>query len=295
VKIGEPVILAPDEAKLCPGCGELMAEGSRMTLPGNREVIVYAHESRCLEFQRLERRRELALTRRSLALQYLNGPALPRATVDGGTKTVIDSLAVYRQCFPETTGDGGTHHRSVLVAERFLAAVADRRIPNSGFILAGQVGVGKSTLMNAFARDLIRSYVGASLYTGGRCPVVWWKEQALWEHVTGQMDKPGREQEDLLGPLIHAPILIIDNLGGQDPSPWWIDTVLFNVVDERYQAGKPILATTKYSLERLKARWRVSSHGRTASCTEDLIDRLQHRCMELLILGGTHRKTKVDF
>jgi DNA replication protein DnaC len=101
-----------------------------------------------------------------------------------------------------------------------------------GMWLVGDVGTGKTTLA---------MIVSAAALDAGHSVAIY----SLPRLLNLIRDEIGTENSllDLLDKLSGVDLLHIDDLGAQHTTPWRLEQ-LYSIVDARYQAGKPIVATT---------------------------------------------------
>lgn len=101
-----------------------------------------------------------------------------------------------------------------------------------GMWLVGDVGTGKTTLA------MIAS---AAALDAGHTVAIY----SLPRLLNLIRDEVGTENSllDLLDRLSEVDLLHIDDLGAQHTTPWRLEQ-LYSIVDARYQAGRPIIATT---------------------------------------------------
>jgi DNA replication protein DnaC len=101
-----------------------------------------------------------------------------------------------------------------------------------GMWLVGDVGTGKTTLA---------MIVSAAALEAGRSVAIY----SLPRLLNLIRDEIGTENSllDLLDLLSAVDLLHIDDLGAQHTTPWRLEQ-LYSIVDARYQAGRPIVATT---------------------------------------------------
>ena len=69
-------------------------------------------------------------------------------------------------------------------------------------------------------------------------------------------------------------VLIIDDLGKENANSW-VMTTLFQIVNARYEAMRPTIITSQYSLDELKSRMSRSGERESA---EAIIERLRETC-----------------
>ena len=109
-----------------------------------------------------------------------------------------------------------------------------------GLLISGAVGIGKTYLLAATALELVQKGIAVRFVDFF---------QLLSELRAGYTD--GKADKTLLEPLIQTEVLIIDELGkGRNVD--WEQTILDQLVNGRYNQGKPIVASTNYKLEKVQ-------------------------------------------
>ena len=263
-------------------CGVEMTEGRILNPPEGEKVYLYRHSIHCPEALAQEAATRRAVTLRLLSEQYIH-------TLPPG----LDGLEAYRTEFP-TTGHGS----AVSLLLRWAAKLETTgQTPATGVALCGAVGAGKTTLLLAFARDITRILTRTSK-RAGFAPVEFIQEQTLWLNITRTMSRRDDDgQHAIVERLSTVPVLIIDNLGGQSVSTWWVDTILFHVINTRNLHGLPVFATTKYPFGALAQRLHTPDPktGVPPSCAPDLADRLREMLVWCPIQGESHRQPRRDF
>jgi DNA replication protein DnaC len=101
-----------------------------------------------------------------------------------------------------------------------------------GLWLVGDVGTGKTTLAMIVSAAALDAGYSVAIYSLPRL-------------LNLIRDEIGTENSllDLLDRLSEVDLLHVDDLGAQHTTPWRLEQ-LYSVVDARYQAGRPIIATT---------------------------------------------------
>lgn len=104
---------------------------------------------------------------------------------------------------------------------------------NAGLLFYGNVGAGKTFAAGCIANALIDKGV----------PVM----------VTSlpRIINSGWERSEIIGQLKRYPLLILDDFGVERKSEFALETV-YNVIDERYKAQKPLIVTTNVPLSEMK-------------------------------------------
>ncbi len=101
-----------------------------------------------------------------------------------------------------------------------------------GMWLAGDVGTGKTTLAMIVSSAALEAGHSVAIYSLPR----------LLNMIRDEVGAEG-SLLDLLDRLSSVGLLHIDDLGAQHTTPWRLEQ-LYSIVNARYQAGRPIVATT---------------------------------------------------
>ncbi len=142
--------------------------------------------------------------------------------------------------------------------------------PEGWLLIAGGFGCGKTHLAAAAANERIRrGYM------------------ALFVVVPAFLDRlrssigadDGALYEEQFEAAIRSPLLVLDDLGTQSPTPW-VDEKLYLIFNQRYNARLPTVITTNYtSFERFDQRL-CSRMLDSSLCTRLLLDAPDYRLGE---------------
>lgn len=110
---------------------------------------------------------------------------------------------------------------------------------NVGLLLWGNVGTGKSFGAACIANALIEQSIPVCMVN--------------LSHVLNDLTNfQSVDRNQYIGDLMKYPLLILDDFGMERKTEFTNEQI-FNVIDERYRSGKPLIVTTNIPLASLKA------------------------------------------
>ena len=149
----------------------------------------------------------------------------------------------------------------------------------AGLLLIGPPGVGKTHLAVAALRRILveRQIRATARFTDFR---------SLLREIKGSYhpDTPATEME-VLRPILNAEPLVLDDLGGENPTLWVFDTV-FYILNHRYNEKKLTIITTNFSDATTNARDETLGERITVR----LRSRLYEMCRDVKIKGSDYRE-----
>ncbi|HEY5260574.1 MAG TPA: ATP-binding protein [Solirubrobacteraceae bacterium] len=183
----------------------------------------------------------------------------------------------------------------------YVRNLSARMEEGRGMWLVGDVGTGKTTLAMIVS--------GAALDAGHSVAIY-----SLPRLLNLIRDEVGAEGSllDLLDRLSSVDLLHIDDLGAQHTTPWRLEQ-LYSIIDARYQAGRPILATTNLMPSELAKQMgqqilttttedatgrtseerRVVSNDASEVVGERIVSRLIEMCGDPLPLFGADKRQEL--
>ena len=106
-----------------------------------------------------------------------------------------------------------------------------------GLVFLGSPGTGKTHLAVAVARELIASK---------RARVLFHEQRALLKALQGTFESGSAHREsEILGPVLGAELLILDDLGAGRTTAWARD-VMHDVIAQRYNEERPLILTSNH-------------------------------------------------
>ncbi|MBO8163721.1 MAG: primosomal protein DnaI [Brevibacillus sp.] len=148
-----------------------------------------------------------------------------------------------------------------------------------GLYLHGPFGVGKSYIMGAIARKLAERDIAS---------LIVYVPEFVREMKESLADQSYGSKLDLLKTV---PVLILDDLGAENLTPWVRDEILGVLLHYRVNNRLPTLYTSNYSPEELEEHLAISNGNRVEiTKARRILERILHYVDVLIIEGDNRRK-----
>ena len=170
--------------------------------------------------------------------------------------------------------------------------VEEYPLENSGLLLIGSIGVGKTHLAAGIIKELILSKGIACLFYDYR---------ELLKEIQNSYNHSVKATElEVLRPVFETEVLVLDELGAVKPTEWVWDTVSL-ILNTRYNNNRTTIITTNYPDDPARetsgssesARAQRSARGETLGdrIGERMRSRLHEMCRIIRMEGADFRQT----
>ena len=170
--------------------------------------------------------------------------------------------------------------RSQFEAMTYVKSFVDTYPEKKGFLLMGEPGLGKTLLTVGAIAQLTLTKAVECVFTD-------------FFFLLSDLRKAYSEkipENDIIGPLISAEVLVIDEMGKGRSSEWELG-ILDQLISKRYNSSKKTLVTTNYMYrEFIDDSSRKSTEILEDRVGERIASRLYEMCEPLLLTGEDHRK-----
>ncbi len=154
--------------------------------------------------------------------------------------------------------------------------------PNKkGVYLHGSFGSGKSYIINAFLNELSRKgKVCVSVYY----PTLLKKLKDSFSNKTGTY-------ETVYNELLMCDVLLIDDIGAENNSPWARDEVLGGILQSRMDNERITFFTSNFNLKELEEHLSETNVSTDKIKARRIIERIKQQCVPVLLVGENKRNS----
>ena len=173
---------------------------------------------------------------------------------------------------------------SQYVAMDYVKSFVDKYPAKKGFLLMGGPGVGKTRLAVGTIAQLTLQKAVECVFT----------DFFFLLADLRQAYSEGTPENEIIGPLVNAEILVIDEMG-KGKSSEWEQNILDQLISKRYNSSKKTLVTTNYvARESLPKKSRSKTEILEDRVGERIASRLYEMCTPLFIEGSDYRKNEIS-
>lgn len=159
-------------------------------------------------------------------------------------------------------------------ARKYCAAAGKVLEQGVGIYLYGSKGTGKTHLTACIANELMSNYYSV-LYTNF---------SEISKSIRATYGSRGESEQAFIDKLATIDFLFIDDFGtesvARDGDDLWLQEKIFEVVNKRYNANKPIIFTSNYSLAEM-----IKNRG----LADKTVDRISEMCEIIKLEGKSYR------
>lgn len=181
------------------------------------------------------------------------------------------------RCFEESNmhtwtfeNDDNQNPKLSSAMKNYVNNFAEFKKTGKGLLLYGPVGTGKSFVAACIANALIDRDISVFMTNFAR--------------LTNKLQGMFEGKQEYIDSLNKYSLLILDDLGAERKSEY-MQEMVFNIIDNRYRAGLPMIITTNLTAEELKKPQDVSNSR--------IYDRVLERCHPIKMDGNSKRRDKL--
>jgi DNA replication protein DnaC len=198
----------------------------------------------------------------------------------------------YEHCELSNFEFDGPHRHLAPARMAACKFVEEYPLDNTGLLLIGSIGVGKTHLSVGIIKELILSKGTACLFYDYR--------ELLKEIQNSYNDSVKATELEVLRPVFETELLVLDELGAVKPTEWVWDTVSL-ILNTRYNNNRTTIITTNYPDDAPRdshtnsefARAQRAARGETLGdrIGERMRSRLHEMCRIIKMEGADFRQT----
>lgn len=168
------------------------------------------------------------------------------------------------------------NERAFKAVLKYVQKFPEFKKSGKGLYLTGPFGVGKTHLATGIARALIEQ----------EYRVICKPSVTMLADIRATYDNTGdRSEYELLHDYLQADLLIIDDLGKELITDWSL-SILYTILNMRYEDCRPLIITTNYSDTELIGRLSRRGDEKTAA---SMVSRLHEISFDIPVGGFDHR------
>ncbi|MFD2829110.1 primosomal protein DnaI [Corticicoccus populi] len=147
-----------------------------------------------------------------------------------------------------------------------------------GLYVHGEFGIGKSYILGCIANELKEKSVSS---------MIVYVPEILRDLKAGFRDGTTDEKYRTFK---EAEVLILDDLGAEDVTPWARDEIITSLLHHRMVQNKPTFISSNYSISDLEYRYSITKeNGREETKARRMTERIRALCEEFELKGKNYR------
>ncbi|GAB3060765.1 primosomal protein DnaI [Salinicoccus sesuvii] len=147
-----------------------------------------------------------------------------------------------------------------------------------GLYIHGSFGIGKSYLLGCIANELKEQSVSS---------IIVYVPEIIRDLKAGFKDGT---TDSKFNTIKNAQVLMLDDLGAEDVTPWVRDEVMTGILHYRMVEGLPTFVSSNYSMADLEYRYaRTKENGVEETKARRMMERLRALCEEVQLEGNNYR------
>lgn len=149
---------------------------------------------------------------------------------------------------------------------------------SKGFYFVGKLGVGKTFLASCLANEEAKR----------NKKVAFVKVPTFCQQLKSNLDDKDYI-EKYLGKAYHSDLLVLDDIGAENTTPWIRDDIILPILDYRMENEKRTLFTSNCTLDELRKRLAISVNGDFVKA-DRILERIRSLSSVITITGVSRRK-----
>ena len=160
---------------------------------------------------------------------------------------------------------------------KYLKAFITDPSKNKGLYLHGNFGCGKTYLITAAFNELAKKDIKSA--------IVFWPE--FLKRLKSSFSS---DFEDVLNKVKKAPILLIDDIGAENMTPWGRDEILCPILQYRMDENLKTFFTSNLNIDELETHLSLSKDGVDIVKAKRIIERIKQLTTDSEMIGQNLRK-----
>ncbi len=161
----------------------------------------------------------------------------------------------------------------------YLKSFMEEYPSKKGIYLSGSFGTGKSYILNALLNELSRKNI--------KCVSIYYP--LLLKRLKDSFSSKNESYEQVYNELINADILLIDDIGAENNTPWSRDEVLGGILQSRMDNKKITFFTSNFTLNELESHLSETSTSTDKIKARRIIERIKELTVQISLIGENKR------